>query len=270
MTNGISVAQSGIDISQAQDSQKVADSRWKYLEIAKEVTLSFEDLFGTGITQIYKHSLGFPPLFTAAIVGGLPQSNTKSYSPVTNYIRAASDNINPSIDPPNGLFADDTYIMFRYGPSGDMDISNKEIFFTIYNVPILEEYMSPVDKTAPTAIATNNNFGVETAVTDVGTSDLRDYTLSTRGKGLAIQRTGTIYAAGVQDTDGLLHNLGYPPSFIFVGTNNEKSRTLVWSPDFFSPVVTADTNKLRLGGAQSVLLGTFGYVILKDLVDFGI
>ncbi len=75
------------------------------------------------------------------------------------------------------------------------------------------------------------------------------------------------------NSDAILHEVGYPPTFLMALVDNEKivNGTVVEVPLYIKPMVdiilarvTADTRYIRFGGIQALFSGWYGYVILKD------
>lgn len=256
MTNGITISQEGIDVSQALDSQKVLDSRWRYFEIAQEKIVSLGTITSGKTTEIYSHNLGFLPAFSCYdiatgtyIQGGLRSDKTKIY-----FDGFFNDTY---YDPPSGTWLP-TY-------------SNHKVLLIIYSVPITEEYFAPIEKTLPLKTASPSKVGVKITTSNFRQQELSKYTLNTQSKSLAIQKTGVVLAnSGTNFLAVIQHNIGNPP--IYLATQAEPRLTYItaFSPTFVPVISYADGRTLTFRGAQSVLIGTFAYIIFKELADFAI
>jgi hypothetical protein len=133
MTKGILITQEGIDVSEAYDSQKVLDTRWKGFEIEREVVFTMPNLVqSSGTQEIYRHNLGFLPAFDIydTVLG--------------SYI------LEPDFDG-NGCVSDTNRIFFQsfYNDDG---WSGHKCILRIFNLDPTQEYVAPIVKTLPTII----------------------------------------------------------------------------------------------------------------------
>jgi hypothetical protein len=110
---------------------------------------------------------------------------------------------------------------------------------------------------------------------EIDSSEFSDFSVHTKTKALSIQQVGVTTADS--DTDNQIvieHNLGYPPSFI-TGRLYNQGDTFITLPeeqamspmgDFYGKT-RATSNQLSIGGSQSVVTGTFAYIIFKDPLE---
>lgn len=260
MSDGISISQEGIGVAQASDAQKVLDSRWRYFDILYEKRVSLKTvpdwLVDNSHIILFKHKVGFLPAFDCySITHGV-------------YISAYSSNDVAYTTP---LALDPS--MTGY------DFSNTEVLVRVYDVPIAEEYSAPITEVSGKYSALSK-YGVKIlrpkTYASLGDIELSGYSLNTKGKTLAIQKMGTATA----DDDGfaiIRHNLGYPPTYLaarldenLLGGN--KSEVSAINPDFV-PVLSSSRsgdNELVFGGAQSVLTGSFAYIIFKEPAELAL
>lgn len=255
MANGVTVSQVGIDVSQALDSQKVLDSRWKYFEVIHEELLSTGTIPASGTTVLFEHKVGFVPAFDcyditlgAYVVG----------------------------DGSGGLRSDKDKAYFQGQDATNTDHSNHKVLLRIYNVPITEEYTALIENTFPVKSNTVSKFGIKITSNSGGSGgmnhlELSEFTLNTQSKALSIQKTGTAVAnSGTGNLIVIVHDIGNPPTFLAAQCDPQLQWTNALNPDFIPVVSSADGKTLTFRGAQAALVGTFAYIIFKELADFAI
>lgn len=252
MVNGITVSQSGVGL-EGLDSQKVLDSRWRYWELATEKIISTGQLTDSVTTDLFNHDLNFVPAFSC-------------YNITTgNYIVTGDIN--------GGLRADTKKVYFDgFLPSPDT-ISNSQLLFRVYNVPITQEYTAPIDKTLPGKTTKPSKFGIKITNKPNGmnSNELSDYTLNTSGKALNIQKTGVVVVtSGTNYQAKIDHFIGYPPIFLLTQVDPQLQWATNFNPDFVPYKSSADVQSITFQGVQAVMQGTFAYIIFKELADFAV
>jgi hypothetical protein len=244
MANGITVSQEGIDISQALDSQKVLDSRWRYFDIVYEKKVQLGTTV-SGTTQlIFQHDLGYVPAFDC-------------YD-ITSDVYLSADEF-------GGIRANRTHV-YSAGFSSD-NYSNHQVMIRIYKVPITEEYEAPVQKTLPSKTSSESNYGVKAGYgNSLDEYELSKYSLNTASKTLAIQKTGLVSSnSGTNYEAKVTHNLGNPPIFLATYADPKGEWVGGLAMDFIPVIGSADEKSVTFSGAQSALAGTLAYIIFKEL-----
>lgn len=252
MTKGILITQEGIDAKDAQDSQKILDTRWKSLEILEEVVLTLPTLVqSSGIQEIYKHNLGFLPAFDL-------------YDTVLDaYVLGAGST-------GAGLITDTSRIGFQsfYNDSG---WSGHKCILRIYNLDPTQEYTAPIVKTLPEKGSVKQSIGIKIARggAEMTEAELSKFSMNTKSKSLQIQRHGlTLANSGTNFLVTIKHDLGYPPTYLAAYADLQRKWLSAINPDFLPVLGTADGVNLTFRGAQGALIGTFAYIIFKELGDF--
>lgn len=127
---GISVSQSGVPVDIAPDYKKVLDSRWRFLEVAFEVDISFSlpsmplgSSYENRRINLFRHGLNFVPGIETTVP---PFDNDYSgwYG---------------------GIRADDEWVYASVSIIGGSAIPAKTVsgLVTVYNLPVLENYEAP-------------------------------------------------------------------------------------------------------------------------------
>lgn len=254
MAKGIVVTQQGIDISQALDSQEVLDSRFRYFDILKEVTVILPTIKNDGSTQvIYEHDAGFLPAFDV-------------YDTVLGAYVSAANTLGA------GLVSSTTQIYFT-GFFNDLGWSNHKVLIRVYNVPITDNFQAPIEKTLPAKASAPSKYGVEVArgTTDMADGELSKFALNTKSKALAIQKSGTTQANSGTNFHAIIeHDLGHPPMFLFTYADPAGQWVSTIDPSLIPAFATADGVNINFRGAQNILNGTFAFIIFKELGDFAL
>lgn len=252
MARGVAVTQSGVPISQAIDSQKVLDSRWKFYEMAFEGFVSSGTIqFGKRL-DLYEHNLGFIPAFDCY------DTNLGAY--------VIGDNS-------GGIRADNRFIYFEGQNANNIDYSSHKLLLRIYNVPIIEEYTAPISQTLPVKSSTKTTQGVKVrqSTADFREQELSRFAMNTQSKTLSVQKTGLVTAnSGTNFLAIIQHDLGYPPTFLAAYADFGRQWAASFNPDFIPVRSVSDDKQLVFKGVQSSLIGTFSYVIFKELGDFAL
>lgn len=254
MTKGILITQEGVDVSDAQDSQKVLDTRWKGWEIEREVVFTMPILTQVaGLQEIYKHNLGFLPAFDIfdTVLG--------------SYILEATSN-------GAGCVSTTTSIGFQsfYNDDG---WSGHKCILRIFNLDPTQEYTAPIAQTLPAKTSTKQKIGIKISRGDADMQDdeLSRFAMDTKSKALQIQKTGlTISNSGTNFRAIIKHALGYPPTFLATYCDINRAWISAINPDFMPFLGNSDNDVISFGGAQSALIGSFAYIIFKELGDFAI
>lgn len=272
---GVIISQQGIDINYAADYQKVLDSRWRSMEIDEEimidqVILIKKQLVNTRVPlhKIHGHSVGHLAAFETQL-----QSDTSVISGNPNsisIIRFLSDDENIYIDPNSFSNYDvDTTIRLR-------------VFIRIFTLNILEEFTSPVEPFVSASPAAMSRYGARFLDKQRNSGRIDDpnfssFTMNTDGKQISVHSQGTIR---VLESDleafKVEHGLPYAPSFLLcelLMPDNPRTDSPDYIKTYASNLVSTyfrASNRdgvLRFGGIQSIVLGDFGYVILKDPME---
>lgn len=256
MTSGIEISQEGIDLSQAQDSQKVLDSRFRYYDIAQESMVTLPTLANNGSTQIiYSHNMGFLPAFDVF------DTVLQSYISVSSTLLGGS-----------GLLSSTSQIYFK-GFYNDAGWSGHKVLIRVYNVPITDTFVAPIEQTLPSKTSTNTQEGIKIVrgTSDIHDQELSKFALNSTGKSMSIQRTGTGFSnSGTSFHLVIEHDLGHPPTFLLASMDTAGQWVGAVDPSTTLGLATADGVNLTFRGVQSALVGTFAYIIFKDLGDFAI
>lgn len=252
MTKGILVTQEGVDVRDAQDSQKVLDSRWKSWELAEELVFTMPQLQQTsGFQEIYKHGLTFLPAFDI-------------YDTVLGKYILGSDNLGA------GLVSDTNRIGFQ-GFYSDDGWSNHKCVLRLFNLDPSQNYTAPIVQTLPSKESTTQSIGIKVLRdnSEMKEGELSHFALNTKSKSLQIQKTGLTTAnLGTDFIATIKHALGYPPTYLAAYCDPSRAWISAIDPDFLPVIGSADGDVITFSGAQSALIGTFAYIIFKELGDF--
>lgn len=254
MTDGILITQEGVDVTEAQDSQKVLDTRWKSWEIEREVIFTMPTLNQTsGAQEIYAHNLGFLPAFDIYDIE------------LGEYI-LGSDSTGA------GLVSDANRIFFQsfYNDNG---WSNHRCILRIFNLDPTQEYTAPIVQTLPSKGSTKQSIGIKSVRdnSDMSEEELSHYSMNTKSKALQIQKTGLTTSNSGTDFQAIIrHDLGNPPTYLATYADIQRQWISAINPDFMPVLGRSDGTNIRFGGAQAALIGTIAYIIFKELGDFAI
>ena len=247
MADGVTISQQGIPVSEALDAQKVLDSRWLYFEIAYEQRISLDTVPSVSIFNydIFSHKLGFVPAFD---IYNITRDEYMS----------------------SGVVANSEKVYFNGPPADNTDYSSTEVLLRVYDVPILEEYEAPISVTLPSKTVVPSKYGVKiTENNDFKIQELTKYTLNTKGKALAIQRTGT-ETADSNNKIIIEHKLGFPPTYLAAEVASDKSYVNALNPSFVPVKSSANTRNLTFTGVQAALTGTWAYIIFKEPAEVAV
>lgn len=264
---GIIVTQQGIPVATAADYQKVIDTRWTFLdiEIEQEFTLSHADSGSSHywVEKICDHKLGYRPAFyyrTLSLdLGGLSSGLYNADIVATK----------------DAVYWRNLYV------SGDPTTPIKlKIFLRLFACDITTTYQAPVDFFVPGAPINEPDVGVKILANqgDITSGELSNFSVDTLGKAFAIQQTGLATALTTTPfTLTITHNMGYPPTYFIAPTQSlaEFDAHTIFSNPLSDPViyaittlpvarVSATTTQLVLTGVQSVLAGTYAFLITKE------
>lgn len=269
MARGLSISQQGIDLEDAQDSQKTLDTRIRNMDILveKKVTLPKVSGVAHNIT-LHEHNLGFLPAFELYSI-----KQNKYMEPKSGFGSVDVQTLLYS----GGLTSDKFRVTLFGHPFSFTDTlwDDNECILRIYNVAITEEYEAPLVTPTSRSTAKDTNYGVKILAdhndADITSEELINYTLNTKGKAFGIQKTGTVIAQ--QNTGGnatVKHGLGAPPNFL--ATFTDYSRTFVGpvAPDFIPVLASATNETITFRGAQAALVANVAYIIFKEFADLAI
>jgi hypothetical protein len=270
--NGVVVSQQGIDISRAADYQKVLDSNWKFLDILEEIDVDISFNYNSGPTRmnlipIYEHGLGYVTafeFFPSKKSGGSAFNGDYTYA--HKFIRGDDQKIYAEV--------------FYSAVNPDYGAGRIVGKLRVFTLNILENYTAPSVYQFSTTEQPPSRYGakflnLQKGVSTVDDEDLSNYTLNTKGKQTSIHKHGMAQA---NESLTIVHDVGYPPSYLLCGVNEAKDYTDFQGgyPKYNSPqnvgglvnsyyLAKADPTTIEFRGVQSTLGDRkFGYVILKD------
>lgn len=202
---GIKLSLPGADVRTAPDSSLIFSSSWPNLKIATNVFIpTASATFVNGVSPVYKHNLGFVPLFVPygnnpGITGG--QGNT-GVQQVANISRQNISADNQSI-----------YFIDTGGATGYPDIG-----LYVYYVDIEKPYTAPVVNVgSSTTIARSSDWGIKASKPNknINSTDMRDFTIhsSSRAPMLHAVAPGITQASGSNFAFSYTHDLDYTPIF---------------------------------------------------------
>ena len=285
MTNGISVAYRGTDISNSSDYSRSIDSRWKFLEVAyeDEYILNLPAIApgvdsSKGYEQkydIFAHNLNLYPLIEASveIISGTPASSQSGDGKSSFWGRTLYTY-------PFVLLSDQNTLSFfpQYFYSTGQNAVTIKIKYRIYNLDVTQEYQAPT-VSMPNSNAGTISTGIKildgTQSIDVTAKSPEGFSLDTTQKTLAIHMVHTQFMDNTNNT--FTHTVGYPPTYLLIQAPsavfsgyatvyNIPSRNTVFVAPTIEPIVrvTAFSNTMTFKGVQSVFQGTYTFIVLKD------
>ena len=285
MTNGISVAYRGTDISNASDYSRSIDSRWKFLEVAFEdqLTINLPAIAASSDStkgyeqryEIVKHNLDRYPMFECSVevISGTPADSQSGdgksvFWGYTSYIW------------PFGIYSDKNslWLFPQYYFSNGQNAVTLLVKYRVYTLDTTEEYQAPT-VSMPNANAGTISTGIKildgTESIDVDDKSPEGFSLDTTMKTLAVHSVHTQYIDNTNNT--INHTVGYPPTYFIMyapfqpylnyGTNyNIPHRNWTLSGQVYEPLVriVATNDYLQFRGIQAVFMGNFTVIILKD------
>lgn len=121
---GAVFSQSGVPVDQSADYQRVYDSRWRFMEVEVETTVKFVtpavassfDSVPVQRTNLFRHGIGKVPYFEA------------EEGPLWGLLRADREYI---------------YVEGDFAPGETVSATEHSAMISVYNLPILEEYVAP-------------------------------------------------------------------------------------------------------------------------------
>lgn len=249
---GVSIAQTGMDISRTPDYKKTFDSRWPLLEIAHEDTHNIDinitdaNIFKT--TQvIYKHNLGYIPAFEWIDSRGY-QGATTTWSDQLNFIDydviADKENVYlriPFLLAPLSFQANGLLRVFSYDPT--------------------QEFKAASEPTGGDTTKSTFGFKIlkDASMGAIEDTNFEEFSMNTDAKSIQVHQSGMVSSS--VDTNynaNIKHDLGYMPSYMIFTKDG----------DYLVQGITArnygDTNQLNFFGVQSVLIGSYAYIVFKD------
>lgn len=261
MAQGIIISQSGIPIDDANDYQKVLDSRWKFLDIhvEKEIDMTTQvfTIQGYYAIKLLDHNLGYHPGF-------------EFYPDPAGVDGLGGD-----------ILADDHSIYMRiFWYSSLPSYANIKALIRVYAIDILAEYQAPTTPPSTAGAPTKSTIGAvfsnqATGVKTIDSTNPDDFTLYTPVKAVAVHKTGTAQA---NNSVTIRHDVGYPPTYLTAAIQYASE----WDSFYANPipnvntvgaltsgalglVVASASTLVGYGGPQSSLATLrFAYIILKD------
>lgn len=248
---GAIFAQSGVPVSRSADYQRVLDSRWKFMEIAQFLYIDMIIPTRSGssvyLNKILEHNLGFLPAFYCSPLNisiGFDIKISATKNAIWGYIPAVATSA----------------ITVR----GWLYVFNVDVT-TYYKAPYNQPSFAPTGDTSYGA-----KFLEEDSHARIDDSGTVGFSLNTQAKALGVHMHDTYPFDGAGVGPIISHGLGYPPTFLNAKmdtpssfNNNEASIGPLGQPA--RALITNQTIQFR--GAQSILLGNYAYIILKDPSD---
>lgn len=248
---GLIITEQGIDVEQAPDYKKVFDSNWPILEISHELLVDVNVDIPAGANDVQfrypvlKHDLGFKP--------------ATSYIPSDLYDAYGSGHpFNDALNHKYNLAVDETYVYLTASfLAFELPILlNIRGHLRVYDYDPTKEFKASIDPVG--GDTRKSRFGVK--ILKTGSSSLRDdefsrFSLNSRAKSLTIHQSGLATVDPATNQAVIQHDLGYLPSYMLFDNNGGPS---VAVRQF------GDSNKLTFSGVQSVITGSFPYIVFKD------
>lgn len=270
---GIRVSQAGIPVERAPDYQKMIDERWPVLEhqFMGVITINNLSTDSPGVLNnaggtvahvpIHKHSLGHLPAFRFKQI---------SYSGFTTTAPISMS-----------LFADETYIWLIVNKSAGAILINLSGWLAIVDRDCTKEFQADIGIVTSTQKSRPSQYGLkilnEQPPQGMNEKNKGAYTMNTNAKSMTIQQHGiqNISAASVPAYNlAINHRLGYPPTYYIANrythtgaTNPSLGKTVMGAIDTVVGIAKSNTITLTVRGAQSLLIGDYMFIILKDPVD---
>jgi hypothetical protein len=274
MSRGIRISQAGIPVSKAADYQKTMDERWPVLEHQFMGIIRIENYStdtpgvlnnGTGTLAhipIYKHSLGYLPAFR------LRHISFSGFDAMGQTIAART-------------FADEQYIWLEVAKNpGAIEIS-LAAWLAVIDRDCTPEYQAPIDIVTSVQKSNPSQYGLK-ILNEPTPQGMREknksfYSYNTNAKSMLIQQHGIRTAsASTLPANSIVidHRLGYPPTFYVAkrflqeGVSNPSAgKTVIRSLGTNIGLGKSNSITMTISGAQSILVGDYMFIILKDPVD---
>lgn len=262
----MTVSQQGVDVNTATDSQKVIDTRWRYMDILVEKKMVVPSFTQPSSVVLYQHNFGKKYAFSIYVI------DSDAY--FSDWSQSGGPGVN-DLTFSGGVYTDNNAIKISGFFNDSYGISGKNILLRIYNVPITEEYSAPQDVTLAKSISKTSNYGVKiqsrTSHNTLRSNELTDYSLNTQSKALAIHRTGLVAAEVSSNGQATIrHNLGSPPSYMTAFYSVKSGVLGAISPDFVPVRGSANASTITFSGAQAALITWLAYILFKDPADLAL
>lgn len=274
MDEGAVISEQGIPVNSASDDQKVLDTRWVTLDIVAEPnynsTVTMQTTapgdgstfgFTTSYIILYSHNLGFLPAFDYEIVS---ETFTGSIAQNTPTVYADAQNI--------------YFIPVVETVQTSLSIS-LNINLRIYNLPITSSYQAPVVQGIPITQPVISEFGVKfldqnSTALDIRDASIDNYSFNTQLRPLNILQHGTVTVSNgsivinyTYDQHPFYLLAPYSPSIYTDAGGVSIAAPLVSALSFAGSRGTVTNNTISITGQQSVLTGSFAYILFKDPMD---
>jgi hypothetical protein len=285
MTKGIRISQAGIPVSKAADYQKTMDERWPLLEHSFMGIIDIQQIStaSEGVIENVGGTIAFVPVFKHGR-GYLPAFRVKEISSV-NF-----DTLGASVE--QSLFADEQYIWLRVFKSPGVLILSVKFFLAVVDRDCTKEFQAPIDIITANQVTKPSTFGLKIknniSAQGMREKNKKEYNLNTNGKSMAVQMHG-VRTAGPSSVPAyniiIDHRLGYPPTyylakkFIQTGAANPMAgrlmieamnagRPLAALQSYYTHGISSSSSiTMLVRGAQTMLLGDYMFIVLKDPVD---
>lgn len=271
---GIRISQAGIPVDRATDYQKTMDERWPLLEHSFMGIVDIQKLStaSEGVIENAGGTIAFVPVF----------KHGRGYLPAFRVKRIATSGFDSSGTPlEQAMFADEQYIYLRIFKSAGAIVINVKFFLAVVDRDCTQEFQAPIDIITANQVTNPSDFGlkIKNNITAQGMREKnkKEYNLNTNAKSMAIQMHG-VRTAGPGSVPAynvvIDHRLGYPPTYYLAkraaqtgAVNPMLGRVLIESMNAGSGISSSNTITMLVRGAQSVLLGDYMFIVLKDPVD---
>lgn len=276
---GIVFTQNGVPIRRSADYQRVIDSRWRFLEVEKELetTVEIPAIASSGDTTVgyeqkillLRHNLGFYPLFEASVT---LESGSPPFS--QNYTTVYADQ-------------EAIYLFPSYSNSDGQTALTLTVRVRVFNMRLDEEYEAMKEATFGTAPTTEPEFGIK-FIDGTGQSRLEDdspvgFSIDTSKKIMSIHMIKEFTFDTSLVWNSMEHNVGYPPSYLVARWPYQpfaayaSGYSIPHRNDYFSGKIEepdwrirATATDIEFSGVQATPSGTYGVIILKDPVDLAV
>lgn len=238
MTNGIKIAQQGIDVNTAPDYELIMSTEWPQLVIEAQGVFSIPANSSNVI--ICEHDLGYPPVFMIFTTSQPSDFNFTGISLGQSQLDISAGVVNNNT--------------LTVGNARTVPFTG---YFYIFKQNLNSTIKAPVGFPQPSPGKSTTNIGIEVS----GSNIASQITSASNLHPMAIHMMGSAATdqSGVPTT--IVHNLGYPPVFLLYGAGTV--------PGTFSMVnyrATFTPDAINYRGVQSLLPNPTQFVIIKDPV----
>ena len=244
MDLGVKVSRKGYDVFTASDRQLTFSSEWPLLPIEAEGEILLDAPVGGGNVNevIFKHNLGYTPVFTTTRVSGNPF-----------YWHAS-------------VYADKTELVFDGYLANDITIKWK-----VFRRDIKTHFVSTVGSIIDDTRSVDDDYGIVISLPgkEVSSTNKRDFGIRSDVRQLMIAQSGHTINKSINHT--ITHGLGYKPLFFCFHEDSaidDKWYALASADDL---KINATPNELSINFYTLPFWGlNWGWIIFKDtLVNNG-